>query len=116
MPRCLFVNELDLGGDLICSASSPQRRLWTWSALNTVKLLREISALSTDGVSYVKVKTTIDGSLEGISKLISASLGKREQQKASSTVMACLPPRNFEDPISELEFATETFCGQVGFG
>ncbi len=61
--------------DLVYSATAPLRRVWTRSALNTVKLLREISASSTIGVSHVSVKAMIDGSLEDIRKLISASLG-----------------------------------------
>ncbi len=53
-----------------------------------------------------------DGSLEDISKLNSASFGKRKQQLVSRTVVACRPPTNFEDSKAELEFATETFFGK----
>ncbi len=61
--------------DFIYSATPPPRRVWTRSALKTVKLLREISASSTGGVNHVSVKAMIVGSLEDINELSSASLG-----------------------------------------
>ncbi len=62
--------------DLMHTTTPPQspRQVWTRSALKTVKLLREISSPLTDGVNHVSVKAMIDGSLEDISQLISASL------------------------------------------
>ncbi len=58
--------------DLIYNATPPRRRVWTRSAQNTVKLVREISVSSTDGVNHVSVKAMIVGALEDISKLSSA--------------------------------------------
>ncbi len=63
--------------DLIYSATPPPRRVWTRSALRTVKLFRAISASSTDGVSHVSIKAMIDGSLEDINKLISTIENRR---------------------------------------
>ncbi len=102
--------------DLLYSATPPRRRVWTRSTLKAVKLLRDISASSTDVVSHVSVKALIDGSLEDISKLSFVSLGSMKQELVSSIVTACRPPKNYECPISKLEFATETFCGHVEYG